>query len=1102
MVDDDMGSSTRGHEPRRTSIVHVANGIDPHPGGIDDTARQNFMLPTGFPIVDRDSCHAVCRVEHPDDTTTVEDDRPGVDRRAGERHRESSVVKLTVDVADASGKARRFEPLSRRQEFLRPHQPRGAEGIASRENLIRAKACPVKPFVPHASPPAVHRKHEGQRRGQVRGILEDEPALTQRLADEPNIPLGEVPDSPMDKLCRPTRRALREILRFEECHRKPSGRGIDRHPESCRASPDDDDVEGGSTRAVVGEFGKRIPAGPHRRRDWHAGMITISCGSPCCVAARASSGDFLVRVCDLRSTLTVAVTLVLGMTGVGSAIAAPAKAIAKPDFTKGDSIPEGATHDWNLGATGMRGWMYSNQMSTEDSRQILVTKVDKDSPADGIVAVGDVLLGVAGKPFGFDPRVEFGKALTTAESEAGGGTLSLLRWRDGTTETVTVKLPVLGTYSATAPYDCPKSKRILEQGCEALAERIASPSYKPNPITRSLNALALLASGNEKYLPLIKKEAEWAAGYSADGFQTWYYAYVIMLLSEYVMETGDDSVVPGLRRLALESANGQSMVGSWGHKFAREDGRLVGYGMMNAPGVPLTISLILSKHAGIDDPRVDLAIERSARLLRFYVGKGSVPYGDHAPWIQTHEDNGKNGMAAVMFNLLGDTDAVEFFSRMSVASHGNERDYGHTGNFCCIAWALPGVAQAGPNATGAWMNQYGAWYFDMARRRDGTFVHQGGEPMTRPDAYASWDVTGAYLLAYAMPLKKIALTGEVPNCVPPIDRAAAAALIEDGKGWTRKDKDVFYASLATDELIGRLSSWSPVVRERAAGALARRKDDVTERLVKLLDAPDLSSRYGACQAIKLQGKRAGHAIPALVDTFQSSDDLWLRVLAAEALAAMGDQAKMVVPLMLERLTKSDLKRDPRGMEQRYLSDTLFARGRGLIGKSLDGVDRNLLYDAVRTGLRNEDGRARSAYVTVFDNLSFAELKPLLPAIHQAVIEKSPSGEMFADGIRLAGLNLLAKHHVKEGLDAGVEYAKKQNPWGSEKRLPVILSAIVAYGTHAAAVIPELQALADSLDKGEPGHPRKSSQEKAKLVREAIEQIKASKDTPPLTSLEG
>jgi hypothetical protein len=60
--------------------------------------------------------------------------------------------------------------------------------------------------------------------------------------------------------------------------------------------------------------------------------------------------------------------------------------------------------------------------------------------------------------------------------------------------------------------------------------------------------------------------------------QTWYYGYVMILLSEYVLATGDESVMPGLRRLALEAAKGQSAVGSWGHGFARPDGRLGGTG--------------------------------------------------------------------------------------------------------------------------------------------------------------------------------------------------------------------------------------------------------------------------------------------------------------------------------------------------------------------------------------------------------------------------------------------------------------------------------------------------------------------------------------------
>ena len=44
-----------------------------------------------------------------------------------------------------------------------------------------------------------------------------------------------------------------------------------------------------------------------------------------------------------------------------------------------------------------------------------------------------------------------GKALTLAESEVGQGKLSLTRWRAGTAAEVVVKIPVLGTYSSTAP---------------------------------------------------------------------------------------------------------------------------------------------------------------------------------------------------------------------------------------------------------------------------------------------------------------------------------------------------------------------------------------------------------------------------------------------------------------------------------------------------------------------------------------------------------------------------------------------------------------------------------------------------------------------------
>ena len=735
-----------------------------------------------------------------------------------------------------------------------------------------------------------------------------------------------------------------------------------------------------------------------------------------------------------------------------SPLAGAPKRMADPDFTQGGKIPAGANHDWNLGATGARGWMFSDKLVTADARQIYVTKVDKGSPADGVLAVGDVILGVGGRPFSYDPRTELGKALTTAESEAGRGDLSLIRWRAGKTETAIVKLPVLGTYSATAPYNCPKSKRILERGCKVLAERLATPSYRANPITRSLNALALLASGNPEYLPLVKREAQWAAGYSADSFQTWWYGYVIMLLSEYVAATGDASVMPGLRRLALEAAHGQSIVGSWGHKFAGPDGRLLGYGMMNSPGLPLTISLVLAREAGVDDPKVSEAIAKSARLIRFYVGKGAVPYGDHHPWIQTHEDNGKCGMAAVLFSLLGEAKAAEFFSRMSIASHGPERDTGHTGNFFNILWSLPGVAQSGPRVAGAWMREFGAWYFDLARRWDGSFIHQG-PPAMKKDKYPGWDCTGVYLLAYALPLRKIRLTGKRPSVVPPLDGAAAQALILDGRGWSNKDRNSFYDKLDAEELLSRLGSWSPVVRERAAMALARRKQASIPALLKMLESPGLERRYGACQALARLKGAAAPAVPALRKALRHGD-LWLRIKAAEALASIGEPAMSAVPQLLRMLAKGPSEDDPRGMEQRYLCFAVFGR---MLKRSLDGVDRELLRKAVAAGLQNEDGRARGTVGGIYKQLSYEEIKPLLSAIHQAIVKPAPSGIMFASGIRLAGIDLLARHHIREGMPLCIEIMDIQK-WGKRHRITQCLKTLGRYGAAAKPMLPRLRRL--------------------------------------------
>jgi hypothetical protein len=327
-----------------------------------------------------------------------------------------------------------------------------------------------------------------------------------------------------------------------------------------------------------------------------------------------------------------------------------------------------------------------------------------------------------------------------------------------------------------------------------------------------------------------------------------------------------------------------------------------------------------------------------------------------------------------------------------------------------------------------------------------------------------------------------------------------ADVIAAGRDYFAARNGVGYAGRTNDQLLAGLSSWSPIVRLRAAQGLARQaKPDVVPALQKMLAGPERNAQYGACEALEALKGEAVSAVPALQQTLKN-EDLWLRIRAARALRTMGKPAMAALPDLLRLLAKPSPRQDPRGMEQRYLCDALFDSRGGMLARSLEGVDRDALYAAVRVGLRNEDGRARGSICTVYQNLSSEEIKPLLPAIHQAVVKAAPSGEMFSDAIRVEGLKVLAKHRVKEGLDACVVYTREQNAWASERRTPEIMKILLTYGTRAKPAIPELTKIADYFEKGEKDFPRELSLQKAQCVRETIRAIEASTDSPELIRL--
>jgi HEAT repeat protein len=137
---------------------------------------------------------------------------------------------------------------------------------------------------------------------------------------------------------------------------------------------------------------------------------------------------------------------------------------------------------------------------------------------------------------------------------------------------------------------------------------------------------------------------------------------------------------------------------------------------------------------------------------------------------------------------------------------------------------------------------------------------------------------------------------------------------------------------------------------------------------------------GACEALGYI--QSADALPVLVRLL-THEDRWLRVKAANALKNMGDAAKPVVPAMLKAVAQTAepiqpiVWDDPIQLTHGELAAALF---QGLLRDSVEGVDPELLYPAIRATSRNADGMARAALRDILENrLSVADVQALGPA---------------------------------------------------------------------------------------------------------------------------
>ena len=794
-----------------------------------------------------------------------------------------------------------------------------------------------------------------------------------------------------------------------------------------------------------------------------------------------------------------------------------------PDLTKGETKGVDRKLTYNLGATGLRGWIYTKPANfldsaqgrtTTASRQILVTHVGAKSPADGVMNVDDVILGVGGKLFSDDARKSIAVAIQEAEKEANGGILKLTRWRAGKTEEAQLKLRVMGTYSDTAPYNCPKSKRFFDEACKVLEKEPLKED-----LWGAVNGLALMAAGNPEYLPRVQEFARKMAPKTLklelkDGMVVWDWGYRDLFLCEYYLLSGDKEVMHAVNEYTLSLAKGQSMYGTFGHGISNRtpDGQLHGsippYGPVNAAGLIGNLGVVMGKKCGVADPEVDAAIERASRFFGYYVDKGAIPYGEHLPWPY-HDNNGKNAMTAVLFAVQGNRiKETQFFAKMVTASYEN-REYGHTGQGFSYLWGALGANVGGPAAAAAFVKE-ASWHLDLVRRCDGSFTYDGGEqygPGKTEDntyygksGYYGLSPTATYVLTYSLPLKKLYITGRDADQADWLSKKDVAEAVASGRF------DVDCKKKTTQEVVAALGDWSPVVRGWAAEELAKRPEAkaMVPQLIAMAEGTDAHVRQGACEALGCI--KSTEALPVLIRLLKH-EDRWLRVKAANALKKMGDAAKPVVADMLKAVvdTAEPLQpiawADPIQLAHGELAEALFS---GLLRDSIKAIDPKLLYPAIRAVSQNPDGMARMRLRNTFEKLlTVDDVQALAPEILAAVKTPCPADTMFGNEIRMGGFKALTKYHFKEGIEAGVIFAKTQGGHGSESRTGLIMKEIMSYGSAAREALPGLRELIVAFNaqckKGE--FPAgELNNRRVTAVEQAVKAIEEAKDQPELRSI--
>jgi len=452
---------------------------------------------------------------------------------------------------------------------------------------------------------------------------------------------------------------------------------------------------------------------------------------------------------------------------------------------------------------------------------------------------------------------------------------------DGVELEVELTLRTFPEYSDTAPYDCPKTLAILEDAYKVLEQKfIVDPQRKRSGRGGIIEAIALIASGRPEHRKLVhdwvrSEHSPWRPpsqpagamfepGYrGSKGYQSWHHGYSGLYCALYYEATGDDYVLPALRKYAIDTALGQSALGTWGHTFAYpsfnggEFNRMnPGYGALNAAGNRCFFLIALAQKLGIEHPAIPPAVERAHRFFSSYVDQGCIPYGDHTAY-SSDDSNGKNSGVAYAMKLLGDDYGAKYFAMLS--SHSSFRRSGGHGHDYQGNWSYWAATLSGPGLRTLGERNL-RWRRTLCRMFDGRFVYHS--PTTQQYG-ALRDPTATEVLTHSVIFKQTLITGKDPHPALYPNERELQQLLRSAQGmfhdpWLQAKVDGPLLERDTAALLDDLDIFYPKARDNIGKELAQRfkagEQDIPEKLLALLQHENARYREGAVRALQACGE--------------------------------------------------------------------------------------------------------------------------------------------------------------------------------------------------------------------------------------------------------